>query len=210
MSRTEQILTVFDQMFPDANVELKYHNHFELLVAVVLSAQTTDIGVNKVTPLLFKKYPSPQDMSQAELKDIEELIKSIGLYRNKAKNIKMLALELCTKHDCQVPNSRVALESLPGVGRKTANVVLSNAFGVPALAVDTHVSRVSIRLGFAKENDNVLTVENKLMKKIPEELWQKVHHQFIFFGRYHCLARHPKCYECKLVDLCKYKDKRFE
>ncbi|MBU1140929.1 MAG: endonuclease III, partial [Firmicutes bacterium] len=207
MSRVEQILSALDQMFPDANVELLHHNHFELLVAVVLSAQTTDVSVNKITPLLFQKYPTPKDMSQAELKDLEELIMSIGLYRNKAKNLKTLALELYSKYNNQVPNTREALESLPGVGRKTANVVLSNAFGIPAFAVDTHVSRVSARLGLAKESDNVLAIEKKLMSQIPIEKWQKVHHQLIFFGRYHCLARNPKCSQCLLFDLCVYQNK---
>ncbi len=207
MSRANQVLTVLDQMFPNANVELVHHNHFELLIAVVLSAQTTDVSVNKVTPSLFKKYPTPLCLSQAKLTDIENILRSIGLYRNKAKNIKTLSTMLHEKYNDQVPDKRKDLESLPGVGRKTANVVLSNAFGIPALAVDTHVARVSIRLGLAKENDSVLEIEKKLMRKIPKEKWQKVHHQLIFFGRYHCLARNPKCNECPLFEMCKYKDK---
>lgn len=207
MNKALHILQVLDDMFPDAHVELNHKNHFELLIAVVLSAQTTDISVNKVTPELFNKYPTPQMMSEAEVEDIEKLIKSIGLYRNKARNIIMLAQDLHEKHHDQVPRERESLEALPGVGRKTANVVLSNAFGIPALAVDTHVARVSIRLGLAKESDNVLEIEKKLMKKIPKEKWQKTHHQLIFFGRYHCLAKNPKCNDCPLFDICLYKGK---
>ena len=208
MKRIETVLNTLDQMFPDAHVELIHSNHFELLIAVVLSAQTTDVSVNRVSPELFKKYGTPERLDQADIKDIEQLIKSIGLYRNKAKNIKMLAHELVTKYQGKVPDNREDLESLPGVGRKTANVVLSNAFGIPALAVDTHVARVSVRLGLADSNDSVFEIEKKLTRKIPKERWQKVHHQLIFFGRYHCLARAPKCNICPLYDLCKYKDKQ--
>ncbi len=207
MTRIEEVLRTLDEMFPNANVELNHTNHFELLIAVVLSAQTTDVSVNKVSPELFKRFGTPEKMDQADVKEIESLIQSIGLYRNKAKNIKMLAHELVTKYHSEVPSNRDALESLPGVGRKTANVVLSNAFGIPALAVDTHVARVSARLGLASKTDSVLEIEHKLMKKIPKERWQKVHHQLIFFGRYHCLARSPKCDQCPLYDLCKYEDK---
>ncbi len=208
MNKALHILEVLDEMFPDAHVELHHKNHFELLIAVVLSAQTTDISVNKVTTILFEKYSTPKLLGEADEKDIEKMIKSIGLYHNKAKNIKIIAQTIHDKYHDEVPNQREALESLPGVGRKTANVVLSNAFGIPALAVDTHVARVSKRLGLAKENDNVLEIEKKLMKKIPIEKWQKTHHQLIFFGRYHCLAKNPKCYQCPLIDICQYKDKK--
>jgi endonuclease III len=207
MKKEEHILEVLEQMFPDAHVELNHQNNFELLIAVVLSAQTTDVGVNKITPALFHSYPSPYELMHAELSDIEEKIKTIGLYRNKAKNIILLSKQLVEKHQGLVPNNRESLESLAGVGRKTANVVLSNAFGVPALAVDTHVARVSIRLGLAKPEDSVLEIENKLMRKLPREKWQKAHHQFIFFGRYHCLAKNPKCSNCPLFDICKYENK---
>lgn len=207
MKNADYILETLDQMFPNATVELNHNNHFELLVAVALSAQTTDIAVNKVTPALFNQYPTPYDLSKADEKDIEQYIKTIGLYRNKAKNIKALSKDLVDKFEGKVPSNRKDLESLPGVGRKTANVVLSNAFHIPALAVDTHVARVSVRLGFAKVGDSVLTIENKLMRKIPKDKWQQAHHQFIFFGRYHCLARNPKCSVCPLFDVCKYKEK---
>jgi len=207
MKKEEQILEVLEQMFPDAHVELNHENNFELLIAVVLSAQTTDVGVNKITPILFKSYPTPFELMHANVKDIEEKIKTIGLYRNKAKNVILLSKQLVEKYNGIVPSAREDLESLAGVGRKTANVVLSNAFGIPALAVDTHVARVSIRLGLAKKDDSVLEIEKKLMHKLPREKWQKAHHQFIFFGRYHCLAKNPKCNNCPLFDLCKYENK---
>ena len=210
MNRAEIILDVLESMFPDAHVELNHQNNFELLIAVVLSAQTTDISVNKITKPLFQKYPTAFELSEALIEDIESIIKTIGLYRNKAKNIQMLSKDLVAKFNGEVPSKRKDLEALPGVGRKTANVVLSNAFGIPALAVDTHVARVSIRLGLAKENDSVLEIEKKLMRKIPKELWQKAHHQLIFFGRYHCLAKNPKCGACPLYDICKYKDKELK
>ena len=207
MKREERILEVLESMYPNAHVELNHKNTFELLVAVVLSAQTTDKSVNKVTHGLFEKFPTPELLKDAPLKDVEDLIKSIGLYKNKAKHIISLSKELYINFNGEVPNDRKSLESLPGVGRKTANVVLSNAFGIPALAVDTHVNRVSKRLKLAKEDDSVLQVEQKLMKKFPKKYWTKLHHQLIFFGRYHCLAQNPKCHECPLLDICTYKDK---
>lgn len=193
-----------EELFPDAKAELDFTNHFELLIAVVLSAQTTDIAVNKVTKELFRKYPTPADLMIAELEDVMSTIKTIGLYKTKAKNIIGLAKILIEAHHGEVPNDRTALESLPGVGRKTANVVLSNAFGVPAIAVDTHILRISKRLGLAAESDNVLEVEQKLNKQFPKEQWLKLHHQLIFFGRYHCIARKPKCDTCKMQTICPY------
>ncbi|MDX9808219.1 MAG: endonuclease III [Acholeplasma sp.] len=201
-------LDTLNQMFPDAKAELNYSNPFELLIAVVLSAQTTDKAVNKVTEQLFANYPNPLALSGAQLSDVENIIKTIGLYHNKAKNIIALSKELVDKYQGEVPQEREQLESLPGVGRKTTNVVISNAFGIPALAVDTHVARISVRLGLAKATDNVLEIEKKLNRKIPKEHWLKVHHQMIFFGRYHCLAKNPKCQSCPLIDDCKYKDKQ--
>jgi len=208
MSRAVIILDTLETMFPNAHVELTHKNHFELLVAVVLSAQTTDIAVNKVTPKLFRDYPTPYDMAKANPLELEPYLKTIGLYRNKAKNIQLLAKDLVQIHQGVVPHQRAQLESLPGVGRKTANVVLSNAFGIPALAVDTHVARVSVRLGLAKKEDSVFEIEKKLMRKLPKDLWQKAHHQLIFFGRYHCLAKQPKCGACPLFDICKFDDKK--
>lgn len=205
--KIKTIINTLEQMFPNAKAELDYKNNFELLVAVVLSAQTTDVSVNKATPELFLKYPTPQLMSKANQNDVEKLIKSIGLYRTKAKHLIELSNLLVNKHNGEVPNNREDLQSLPGVGRKTANVVLANAFNVPALAVDTHVQRVSIRLGIAKKGSNPLQVENGLYKKIPKQYWIKLHHQLIFFGRYHCLARNPKCFNCPLYDVCVFEDK---
>lgn len=200
--RVQIVLDELERLFPDAHCELNHSNAFELLVAVVLSAQTTDVSVNKITPNLFKKYPSVEALANADLKDIEETIKQIGLYRNKAKNIKALALQLMEKHHGEVPCTRKELEALPGVGRKTTNVVLSVAFEQPALAVDTHVERVSKRLKLAKKDDNVLQVEKKLCRAIPRNRWNKTHHQLIFFGRYFCKATSPNCEDCRLFDLC--------
>lgn len=200
------ILKELDILFPDAKCELNHKNPFELICAVLLSAQTTDERVNIVTPELFKTYPTAFDLAKAELKDVERIIKSIGLYHNKAKNLILMAEDLCTLHHGEVPNNRKALESLAGVGRKTANVVLSVAFDVPALAVDTHVSRVSKRLGLAKYDDDVLQIEKKLMRKIDRNLWNHTHHSFIFFGRYLCKAKNPECDRCPFTDFCK-KDK---
>lgn len=204
----DHFLATLNQMFPDAKAELNYQNPFELLIAVVLSAQTTDKAVNKVTEKLFTAYPNAEALAQANLLDVENTIKTIGLYHNKAKNIIALSQVLVEKHHGLVPQEREQLEALPGVGRKTTNVVISNAFGIPALAVDTHVARISVRLGLAKEKDSVLEIEKKLNRKIPKQHWLKVHHQMIFFGRYHCLAKNPKCNICPLFDDCKYKDKQ--
>jgi endonuclease-3 len=204
MNKINVILNTLQDMYPDAHVELTHQSHFQLLVAVVLSAQTTDKAVNKVTPKLFEVFPDANALSKASAQDVIPLIKTIGLYQNKAKNIILLSQQLMTLYDGIVPNDRTSLEALPGVGRKTANVVLSNAFDIPALAVDTHVERVSKRLRLARKNDSVLVVEQKLMKKFPKKNWTKLHHQLIFFGRYHCTAKQPKCNDCPLFDMCAY------
>ncbi|MCF7932223.1 MAG: endonuclease III [Acholeplasmataceae bacterium] len=208
MTKADSIIRALDLMFPNARVELHHQNPFELLIAVVLSAQTTDVSVNKVTLELFKAYPDANAMANADLKALEIHLRSIGLYRNKAKHIKALSQALIDHHEGVVPNDRKALEALAGVGRKTANVVLSNAFGVPAFAVDTHVARVSIRLGIAKETDSVRTIEEKLMTIFPKDKWQTLHHQMIFFGRYHCLAKSPKCGHCPLYQSCVFSQKK--
>ncbi len=210
MNKIDLILNSLDEMFPNATVELTHKNTFELLIAVILSAQTTDVAVNKVTANLFLKYQNPKELSLALISDVENILKSIGLYKTKAKNIIKTAAIIDEKFNGEVPNNRKDLEKLPGVGRKTANVVLSNAFDVPLIAVDTHVARVSKRLGLAEESDDVLKIEQKLYKLFPKERYTKLHHQFIFFGRYHCLAKKPKCYQCPLVDICVYKNKNFE
>ena len=207
-TKQDRILNTFDEMFPDARCVLNHSNNLELLVAVMLSAQTTDESVNKLTSHLFKKYKTVDDYANASLSELESDLHSLGLYRNKAKNIKAMAVALQARFNGVVPASHDALISLPGVGRKTANVVMAEGFGYPAIAVDTHVERISKRLGFAKPEDTVLTVEKKLMKTIPKNRWIKTHHQMIFFGRYHCKAMSPHCKECPLVDICKEKNKK--
>ena len=207
-TKQDRILNTFDEMFPDARCVLNHSNNLELLVAVMLSAQTTDESVNKLTSHLFQKYKTVDDYANASLSELESDLHSIGLYRNKAKNIKAMAVALQTRFNGVVPASHDALISLPGVGRKTANVVMAEGFGYPAIAVDTHVERISKRLGFAKPEDTVLTVEKKLMKTIPKNRWIKTHHQMIFFGRYHCKAMSPHCKERPLVDICKEKNKK--
>lgn len=204
MGRVETILDVFDEMFPSAQCELVHNNGFELLVAVMLSAQTTDESVNKLTKSLFKKYRTPSDFANADLAVLEQDLRTIGLFRNKAKNLKTMAMMLLEEYNGEVPSSQVELEKLPGVGRKTANVVLSVWFDVPRIAVDTHVERVSKRLKLAYLNDSVLKVEEKLMRKIPMNRWSDTHHKMIFFGRYHCTAKRPNCDQCKLKELCRY------
>lgn len=201
--KVDRILSVIDTMYPHAECELVHNNHLELLIAVVLSAQTTDNSVNKLTKSLFNKYKTIEDYANAPIEQLQDDIRSIGLYRNKAKAIKGLTTKILNEYDGIVPNTRKELESLPGVGRKTANVVLSVAFKEANFAVDTHVERIAKRLGFAKKDDSVLTVEKKLMKAIPKDRWIKSHHQFIFYGRYFCKAVNPSCNICELYDICK-------
>ncbi|MCP3738767.1 endonuclease III [Rossellomorea sp. BNER] len=203
-------LEEIDKMFPDAFCELRHNNPFELVIAVLMSAQCTDALVNKVTKNLFEKYKTPEDYLAVSLEELQEDIRSIGLYRNKAKNIRKLCELLLTEYGGEVPRERDELVKLPGVGRKTANVVVSVAFGEPALAVDTHVERVSKRLAICRWKDNVLEVERTLMRKIPKEKWSKTHHQLIFFGRYHCKAQSPQCEICPLLDLCREGKKRMK
>ena len=201
--KTEEILTTLTAMFPDAHCELNHRNPFELAVAVVLSAQTTDAAVNKVTPQLFERYLDPASLAQAPLSEIESCIQRIGLYRNKARSIQGLARELVERFDGEMPQTMEELITLPGVGRKSANVILSVCFGVPAIAVDTHVERVSKRLRLAMPNDSVLEVEKKLMRKIPRSQWSHAHHLFIFFGRYFCKAKNPQCQDCPFTSFCR-------
>lgn len=200
--KTMEALSRMYEMFPEAIGELHSDSPFQLLIAVILSAQATDVSVNKATPALFAAYPTTEALAQAPMDDIVAKIRTIGLYRNKAKNIKACAQMLLDNYGGIVPASREELVKLPGVGRKTANVVLGDAFGVPAIAVDTHVERVTKRLRICKLNASVTEVEATLMRKIPKELWVKSHHTLIFFGRYHCTARSPKCEICPLLDMC--------
>lgn len=203
------MIDVINQMFPNAECELVHDNPFELTIAVLLSAQCTDNTVNKVTHSLFQKYHTPEDYLAVDLEELQQDIRSIGLYRNKAKNIQKLSRSLLDQFDGEVPHTLAELESLAGVGHKTANVVMSVAFGEPALAVDTHVERVSKRLGICRWKDNVTEVERRLTSIIPKERWTKSHHQLIFFGRYHCLAKKPKCGVCPLFDDCREGQKRY-
>jgi endonuclease III len=201
-------LEQIEDMFPDAHCELHHSNPFELTIAVLLSAQCTDALVNKVTPKLFEKYKTPQDYLDVTIEELQDDIRSIGLYRNKAKNIQKLSELVLNEYGGEIPKDRDELTKLPGVGRKTANVVVSVAYGVPAIAVDTHVERVSKRLGICKWKDSVLQVEETLMKKIPKSLWGATHHRLIFFGRYHCKAQNPNCPECPLLSICREGKKR--
>ncbi|KRG12483.1 endonuclease III [Lederbergia galactosidilytica] len=198
------------EMFPDAHCELLHSNPFELVIAVSLSAQCTDALVNRVTKQLFKKYKTPEDYLAVPLEELQTDIRSIGLFRNKAKNIQKLSKMLIEEYGGEVPTTREELEKLPGVGRKTANVVLSVAYGIPAIAVDTHVERVSKRLAFCRWKDSVLEVEKTLMRKVPEDEWSVTHHRMIFFGRYHCKAQNPQCSTCPLNEICREGKKRLK
>lgn len=206
MTKPEEILDQIEILFPNAQCELHHSTPFQLLIAVVLSAQTTDAAVNKVTPALFEKWPDAASLQNADVKEVGETIRSIGLYPTKAKNIVGLSKKLMEEFDGEVPSTFKELQSLPGVGRKTANVVRSVAFDIPSFAVDTHVERVSKRLGLAKPEDDPLKVEEKLRRKLPSARWNQAHHDLIFFGRYFCTARNPKCAECPFASFCR-KDK---
>ncbi|GGE56581.1 endonuclease III [Priestia taiwanensis] len=203
-------LDTMGEMFPDAHCELNHENPFELVIAVSLSAQCTDALVNKVTAKLFQKYKTPEDYLAVPLEELQQDIRSIGLFRNKAKNIQKLSQLLIDEYGGEVPQDRDELTKLPGVGRKTANVVVSVAFGVPAIAVDTHVERISKRLAICRWKDSVLEVEKTLMKKIPMDEWSVAHHRMIFFGRYHCKAQNPGCESCPLVEVCREGKKRMK
>lgn len=191
---------------PNPTTELIYHNTFELLIAVMLSAQATDVSVNKATPTLFNLAPTPGKMLLLGEDAVRDLIKTIGLYKTKAANVIKTCQILVDQHNSEVPPTREALEALPGVGRKTANVILNTAFGLPTIAVDTHIFRLSNRIGLAP-GKTVLDVEQKLLKTTPKEYIQDAHHWLILHGRYVCMARKPKCSECVIADLCEFKSK---
>ncbi len=203
-TKTIEAVQMMGDLFPDAHCELNHRNAFELLIATILSAQATDVGVNKVTPKLFERFPTPAHLAAASEESVIECIQSLGLYRSKAKNIRLCAQQLMERFNGEVPQTREELVSLAGVGRKTANVVMSVAFNIPAFAVDTHVERISKRLQICRQKDTVLEVEETLCRKIPKELWSRAHHWMIFFGRYHCIARKPKCHECPLLEMCAF------
>ena len=201
--RNKEVLSILENEYPDAAPELNYQSPFQLLIAVILSAQTTDRHVNNVTPVLFNRLPDANAFAIAPVEQIEELIKSCGFYKTKAKNIKNTCSILANKYNGEVPDEINALMALPGVGRKTANVVLSNAFGIDAIAVDTHVYRVSNRIGLANA-DNEYKTEQQLMENIPKNKWSKAHHWLIFHGRRICKARNPLCSKCPIALLCDY------
>jgi len=207
--KIEEVLEILDNTYPGARCELNFNTPFQLLVATMLSAQSTDKTVNKVTDKLFTRYPSLEDFLKLDQNRLELEIKEIGLYKNKSKNIKEMCHILDEKFQGKVPDNMEDLVSLPGVGRKTANVVLSNAFGVPAIAVDTHVFRVSNRIGLASAK-NVENTEEQLRKNIPMNKWSKAHHLLIWHGRRICVARKPKCEACPVATYCKYYKNQME
>jgi endonuclease-3 len=200
------ILALLDRTYPDAHVTLDFTNPLEMLVATVLSAQCTDVRVNQVTPALFARYRSAADYAKAPLEELEEMIRSTGFFHNKAKSIKALSQELVEKYEGKVPASLDDLVKLPGIGRKTANVVLGNAFGIPGIFVDTHLGRVSQRLGLTNQKDPV-KIEFDLMPLVPKEHWVKFSHQMIQHGRQICHSRSPKCDICPLLPYCDYGQK---
>ena len=200
----KEILNYIDSLYPNAHCELEYTKDYELLIAIVLSAQTTDKRVNKVTKILFNKYKTLEELANAPIEDIENIIREIGTFKKKSVFIKNISSSLLKDYDGKVPNNRKYLETLSGVGRKTTNVFLSEFYKVPSIAVDTHVERVSKRLKLAPISSTPLEVEKTLMKKIPKEQWIKTHHRLIFFGRYHCKAINPNCKNCSLTNLCRY------
>lgn len=201
-----EIINEIKKIIPNPKCELDFNNNFELICAVLLSAQTTDKRVNVVTKELFSKYPTPQALMNAEYNDVYNIILSLGLAKNKAKNIIELSKKLHEEYNDILPNSIEELTKLPGVGRKTANVVLALGFNIPSIAVDTHVHRMSIRLGYAKKDFSVLECEEQLKKYIPKELWIEAHHLLLLYGRYYCKAINPDCKNCKLIEYCKYKN----
>ena len=198
-----KVLDILKETYPEAGCALDYGNRFQLLISVVLSAQTTDKSVNKVTPLLFSKYPDPVSLASADETDVQEIIRTIGMYRTKAKNIIALSGKLALEFNGQVPGTMEELMSLPGVGRKTSNVVLAEGFGEQRIAVDTHVFRVSNRIGLAHEKD-VLSTEEALMKAIPSDRWTEAHHLLIFHGRRICSSQRPKCDTCPINEYCNW------
>ena len=208
-SKRQEIFTRWRDADPEPTTELHYSNPFQLLIAVILSAQSTDVGVNKATKSLFKKVNTPAAMLKLGEAGLKEHIKTIGLFNTKASNIIKTCTRLVEQHDSKVPEDRTALEALPGVGRKTANVVLNTAFRHPTIAVDTHIFRVSNRTAIAP-GKNVVEVEQRLLRLVPDEFKLDAHHWLILHGRYTCIARKPRCQSCIISDLCEYKHKQLD
>ena len=197
-----------DEIIPNPKCELNYFNDYSLLIAIMLSAQTTDKRVNMVTKVLFSKYKTLEELSHANITDLENIIHSLGNFRKKAYNVKEIARIIHEEYGDVVPSNRDLLEKLPGVGRKTVNVFYGEYLGIPAIAVDTHVERVCKRLKLANKNDTVLEIEKKLMKNINKENWSRRHMQLVLFGRYFCKAKDPECTNCKIKNICNYKEKK--
>lgn len=203
MNKEKEILNYLNEIIPNPVCELNYNKDYELLIAVMLSAQTKDARVNKVTKVLFNKYDSLKKLKEANIKDIENIIKELGSYHKKSEAVINIAKILDEKYNGKVVNNRKVLENLPMVGRKTTNVVLSELFNEPTIAVDTHVERVSKRLGLVKKDDDVIKIEEKLKRKFDKNIWSKLHKQFVLFGRYYCTSKKPSCNKCKLQIYCK-------
>lgn len=203
----QHILDTIFKMYPKADCELHFKTPVQLAIAVILSAQTTDVAVNKVTPSLFAKFKTLSDLAEAPIEEIEKTIQKIGLYRNKAKHIQEFAQQVLQRHEGVLPSDFESLVQLSGIGRKTANVIQAVAFHIPALAVDTHVERVAHRLGLVTQKADVYQTELQLKRLIAKPHWIQAHHSILFFGRYHCLSRQPKCAQCPLYDLCRFKQK---
>lgn len=208
-NKSNKIYSLLENRFGQASCELNFKNNFELIVAVVLSARCTDKRVNIVTKELFKKFPTPGALASADIKEVEKLIYSCGFYKNKSLAITSLAKDIVNKFNCVVPDTFEGLVSLSGVGRKTANVVLSVGFNKPTIAVDTHVFRLSNRLGLTEAN-NVLDCEKDLMKNVEKKKWSQFHHYLVLFGRYVCSSQSPKCNECELKEFCNYNKSSFK
>ena len=202
---SKEIIFELKNLIPEPKCELDFTNNFELICAVMLSAQTTDKRVNMITPNLFSKYPNSKALMNASYNDVLEIIQSLGLAKNKTSNLIALAKSIEEDYNGVIPNKLEELIKLPGVGRKTASVVLALGFGIPAFPVDTHVHRIAYRLGYSKKDDDVLITEEKLKKYIPKNEWIEVHHLMLLFGRYTCKSINPNCTDCRLMKFCKIK-----
>lgn len=202
INKTQIIQDYLDELLPNVGCELNYNKDYELVIAVMLSAQTTDAAVNGVTSTLFSRYTTLEELASARVQDIEDIIHSLGLYKNKAKNIPEIAKFILNSYGGKIPSDKDELQKMPGVGNKTAGVIRAEIFKIPDFPVDTHIARISKRLGLAKNDDSPYEIEQKLKKVFPEDRWIKLHHQLIHFGRYHCLARNPHCFSCKLKEIC--------
>ena len=201
-TKIKSLISFMDERYPSVGCELNYTKDYELVIAVMLSAQTTDVSVNKVTAVLFSKYQTVEELAKADLADIEEIIHSIGLYKNKAKNVLGIANDLVNKYNGKVPSDKDELQKLPGVGNKTAGVIRAEIFHIPDLPVDTHILRISKRLKIVDSSADSFKTEMALKKVIPEDRWIKTHHQLIHFGRDMCTARNPQCENCKISGFC--------